>query len=125
MLIAFLIMLREGIEAALIVGIVASYLRQTGRQGLLPAVWGGVVLACVICLALGIGLDAVSAEFPQKEQELFEGIVALIAVGMLTSMVFWMRKAARSIKATLQHAVDDAVPRSQRVSTRSAGQHEV
>ncbi|MDR3536586.1 MAG: FTR1 family iron permease [Acetobacteraceae bacterium] len=109
MLIAFLIMLREGIEAALIVGIVASYLRQTGRQSLLPAVWGGVVLACMICLGIGIGLDTVSAEFPQKQQEAFEGLVALIAVGMLTSMVFWMRKAARSIKAQLQHAVDAAL----------------
>jgi high-affinity iron transporter len=108
MLIAFLIMLREGIEAALIVGIVASYLRQTGRQSMLPAVWGGVVLACLLCLGLGIGLNAVSAEFPQKEQELFEGIVALIAAGMLTSMVFWMRKAARSIKAQLHHAIDAA-----------------
>lgn len=109
MLIAFLIMLREGIEAALIVGIVASYLRQTGRRDLLPAVWGGVVLACLLCLGLGIGLDAVSAEFPQKQQELFEGAVALIACGMLTSMVFWMRKAARSIKSTLQHSVEAAL----------------
>ena len=109
MLIAFLIMLREGTEAALIVGIVASYLSQTGHRALLPAVWGGVALACLICLGLGIGLNAISAEFPQKEQELFEGVVALIAAGMLTSMVFWMRKAARSIKATLQHAVDAAV----------------
>jgi high-affinity iron transporter len=108
MLIAFLIMLREGIEAALIVGIVASYLRQTGRQSMLPAVWGGVVLACLLCLGLGIGLNAVSAEFPQKEQELFEGVVALIAAGMLTSMVFWMRKAARSIKAQLHNAIDAA-----------------
>jgi high-affinity iron transporter len=109
MLIAFLIMLREGIEAALIVGIVAGYLRQTGRQSLLPAVWGGVLLACLICLGLGIGLDAVSAEFPQKQQEMFEGAVGLIAVAMLTSMVFWMRKASRSIKLQLQHAVDDAI----------------
>jgi high-affinity iron transporter len=108
MLIAFLIMLREGIEAALIVGIVASYLCQTGRKSLLPAVWGGVVLACALCLGLGIALNAISAEFPQKQQEFFEGVVALVAAGMLTSMVFWMRKAARSIKAQLQNAVDSA-----------------
>jgi high-affinity iron transporter len=109
MLIAFLIMLREGIEAALIVGIVASYLRQTDRRNLLPAVWGGVVLACLLCLALGIALDMVSAEFPQREQEMFGGVVALIAAGMLTSMVFWMRKAARSIRTTLHRSVDAAL----------------
>jgi high-affinity iron transporter len=51
----------------------------------------------------------VSAEFPQREQEVFEGVVALIAAGMLTSMVFWMRKAARSIRATLQQSVDAAL----------------
>jgi high-affinity iron transporter len=109
MLIPFLIMLREGIEAALIVGIVAGYLRQTGRGGHLPAVWAGVLLAAVLCLLLGIGLDAASAEFPQREQELFEGVVALIAVAMLTWMVFWMTRAARSIKAQLQGQVDGAL----------------
>ena len=109
MLIAFLIMLREGIEAALIVGIVASYLSQTGRARTLPLVWSGVVLASVLCLALGIGLNLASEEFPQKQQELFEGIVAVIAAGILTSMVFWMRRAARSIKAQLHDSVDAAL----------------
>ncbi|MBN8892795.1 MAG: FTR1 family protein, partial [Rhodospirillales bacterium] len=71
MLIAFLIMLREGIEAALIVGIVAGYLRQTGRTGWLPAVWGGAGLAAVLCLTVGVALNAASAEFPQRQQEFF------------------------------------------------------
>jgi high-affinity iron transporter len=109
MLIPFLIMLREGIEAALIVGIVASYLAQTGRARVLPLVWVGVALAGSICLALGIGLDLASAEFPQAQQELFEGAVALIAAVVLTSMVFWMRRAARSIKGQLHNSVDAAL----------------
>ena len=109
MLIAFLIMLREGIEAALIVGIVASYLSQTGRARTLPLVWSGVVLASVLCLALGIGLNLASEEFPQAQQELFEGVVAVIAAGILTSMVFWMRKAARSIKSQLHDSIDAAL----------------
>lgn len=109
MLIPFLIMLREGIEAALIVGIVASYLAQTGRARTLPLVWAGVGLASVLCLALGIGLDLASAEFPQAQQEFFEGTVALIAATVLTSMVFWMRKAARSIKGQLHDSVDSAL----------------
>ena len=109
MLVAYLIMLREGIEAALIVGIIAGYLKQTGRDRWMPAVWLGVVLAIVICIVVGVALDLTSAEFPQKQQEFFEGIVALAAVGILTSMVFWMKKAARSIKAELHQSIDAAL----------------
>jgi high-affinity iron transporter len=109
LLVPFLIMLREGIEAALIVGIVTSYLRQTGRSAWMPAVWGGVVAAVGLSLAVGIALYLASAEFPQRAQELFEAIVGLVAVAILTSMVFWMHKAARSIKATLQASVDAAL----------------
>ena len=109
MLVAYLIMLREGIEAALIVGIVAAYLKQTGRARFMPAVWTGVVLAATLCLALGIAMNVAEAEFPQKQQELFEGAVALVAVGVLTSMVFWMKKAARSIKTELHDSVDTAL----------------
>ncbi len=109
MLIPFLIMLREGIEAALIVGIVASYLKQTGRGVLMPAVWVGVLLATALSLFAGAGLQLLAAEFPQKQQELFEGVVGLIAVVMLTTMVFWMRKAARSIKGELHASIDKAL----------------
>jgi high-affinity iron transporter len=109
MLVPFLIMMREGIEAALIVGIIAGYLRQTGRSQWMPLVWIGIATAVLLSLAVGIVLDLVSAEFPQREQELFEALVGLVAVCILTSMVFWMRKAARSIKAQLQHSVDAAL----------------
>ncbi len=109
MLVAFLIMLREGLEAALIVGIVASYLKQTGRSQWLPAIWTGIALACLLCLGTGLLLDLVSAEFPQRQQELFEAVVGLIAVGILTSMVFWMKKAGHSIKAHLHDSIDDAL----------------
>lgn len=109
MLVAYLIMLREGIEATLIVGIVASYLRQSGRGQWLPMVWLGVGLACALCVAVGFGLQALSAEFPQKQQEFFEGVVALLATGVLASMVFWMKKAARSIKGRLHDSIDAAL----------------
>jgi high-affinity iron transporter len=108
-LVAFLIMLREGIEAALIVAIIAGYLKQTGRERALPAVWFGVASAAFLCIALGIALEAGGAEFPQKVQELFEGCVALLATGILASMVFWMGKAARSIKAQLHSSIDAAM----------------
>jgi len=109
MLVPFLIMLREGIEAALIVGIIASYLKQTGRGEWMPAVWIGVFLAVALALFVGGGLELVSAEFPQKQQELFEGIVGLVAVVILSSMVFWMRKVARSIKHALHESLDAAL----------------
>lgn len=102
-------MLREGIEAALIVGIVASYLVRTGRREWLPALWLGVGLACAVSLAAGAALDIILGELPQRGQELFEAAIGLIAAAMLTSMVFWMRKAARSIKGELQAGVDAAL----------------
>lgn len=102
-------MLREGIEAALIVGIVASYLVRSGRREWLPALWIGVGLACAVSLAAGALLDILIGELPQRGQELFEAVIGLIAAAMLTSMVFWMRKAARSIKGELQAGVDAAL----------------
>ncbi len=109
MIVPFLIMLREGIEAALIVGIVASYLVRSGRREWLPALWIGVGLACAVSLAASAALDIVVGELPQRGQELFEAVIGLIAAAMLTSMVFWMRKAARSIKGELQAGVDAAL----------------
>ncbi len=102
-------MLREGIEAALIVGIVAGYLQKIGRSNLMPAVWVGVLLAAALSLFAGAGLQLYAAEFPQKQQELFEGVVGLVAVVLLTSMVFWMRKAARSVKGQLHASIDQAL----------------
>ena len=97
---------RRDREASLIVGIIASYLAQTGRRQYLGAVWVGVLSAAAICAAVGVGLHAASAEFPQKQQEMFETVVAVMAVGILTSMVFWMKAAARSIKAQLHDQID-------------------
>jgi len=105
-LVAYLIMLREGIEASLIVGI---YLKQSGRGRWMSMVWLGVVIACALCLATGFALRAASAEFPQRQQEFFEGVVALLATIILTSMVFWMKKAARSIKGELHSSIDAAL----------------
>ena len=109
MVAAFLIMLREGLEAALITGIIATYLAQTGRSAWLPAVWVGVFLAIALSLFVGAGLQLASASFPQKAQELFEAAVRGVAVVVLVWMVFWMRKAARSIKSELHGSIDAAL----------------
>ncbi len=110
----FLIMLREGIEAALIVGIIASYLKQTGRRHAMPWVWMGVALAILLCAGVAALIQIGGHEYPQKQQELLEGVVALIAVVILTSMVFWMKKAARSIKGELQRSIDRAMEKGDR-----------
>jgi len=114
MFIPFLIMFREGLEAALIVAIVASYLNQSGQSRWLPAVWLGVVSAAGLCLALGLYMNRVQSEFPQKQQELFEAVVALVAAAMLASMVFWMKSSAHAIKGNLHEAIDSALQRQQR-----------
>ncbi|QEY27099.1 iron uptake transporter permease EfeU [Neisseria zalophi] len=111
MFIAFLIMLREGIEAALIVGIVAGFLQQSGNSRLMPKVWLGVVLAVLMCVILGYTIYTVTGEIPQKQQELVVGLIGLVAVGMLTYMVLWMKKAARSMKQHLQESVQAALNR--------------
>ena len=109
MFVPFLIMLREGLEAALIVSLIASYLKRTQRGRWIGVMWIGVFLAAALCLALGIIINETTGEFPQKEQELFEGIVAVIAVVILTWMVFWMRKVSRNVKVQLEQAVDNAL----------------
>lgn len=84
MFVPFLIMLREGLEAALIVSLIASYLKRTQRGRWIGVMWIGVLLAAALCTGLGIFINETTGEFPQKEQELFEGIVAVIAVVILT-----------------------------------------
>ncbi|MFM2485625.1 iron uptake transporter permease EfeU [Celerinatantimonas yamalensis] len=108
----FLIMLREGLEATLIVVIITSYLKQSGQGLWLKYVWLGVISALVLCLLLGIGIEKTTGEFPQQQQELFEAIVAVVAVVMLTYMVFWMQKASVSISRDIRAAVDNALTRS-------------
>ncbi|SOB93392.1 iron uptake transporter permease EfeU [Rhodobacter maris] len=108
MLAPLLIMLREGLEAALVVAIIATYLKRTGRGAWIGAIWVGVLFALALSLFVGAGLQALQAEFPQRAQEGFEAIVALVAVGVLVWMVFWMRAAARSIRATLETGIDAA-----------------
>ncbi|MEH2105810.1 iron uptake transporter permease EfeU [Nostoc sp.] len=109
MLFPFLIMFREGVEAALVVGIIASYLKQTGRTYLMKSVWVGIALATFFCLVAAIILQITSQDFPQQEQELFAAVISIVAVGVLTWMVFWMRRAARSLKGELQSQIETAI----------------
>lgn len=102
MLPTFVIGLREGLEAALIVGIIAAFLRQQGRRDLLRWVWLGVGAAVLLCVAVGVTLEAVSSNLPQRQQEGLETVVGVLAVGMVTYMVVWMRQHSRELKSQLE-----------------------
>jgi FTR1 family protein len=102
MLPTFVVGLREGVEAALIVSIIATFLRQEGRKDALRWVWVGVIAAAAICLAVGVLLQLVDEELPQKEQEALETVVGAIAVGIVTFMVVWMRKHAAGLGGDLR-----------------------
>ncbi|AGT08094.1 iron uptake transporter permease EfeU [Paracoccus aminophilus] len=104
----FLIMLREGLEAALIIGILCGYLTRTGRRALLPAIWSGILLALSLALLTGAVLIWLDASFPQKAQELLEAGIGIVAYVFLITMVLWMRKFGRSVKSDLQHQMDAA-----------------
>ncbi|MFI0487212.1 iron uptake transporter permease EfeU [Actinomadura sp. 9N215] len=105
----FLIGLREGLEAALVVSILIAYLVRTGNRRALVPVWTGVAVAVALAAGFGIALSAASSEMQFKTQELFGGILSIVAVGLVTWMVFWMRKAARSIKAELEGRLEGAL----------------
>ena len=109
MLPTFIIGLREGLEAALIVGIVAAFLAQQGRRDALRKVWLGTIAAVVLCAVIGLVLNAVSRELPQRQQEGLETVIGFIAVGMVTYMVFWMRTHARGMKHELEEHAASAL----------------
>ena len=102
MLPTFVIGLREGVEASLIVGIVAAFLRQRGRRDALRWVWAGVAVAVAICVAVGVTLDLVSRQLPQAQQEGLETVVGAVAVIAVSFMVVWMRRHARGLKGSLE-----------------------
>lgn len=106
---AFLITLREGLEMALIVAIVLAYLKKIGRERDFRSVWIGTVAAIGLAVAAGAVIFAAVGELKGRPEEIVEGVAAFAAAGVLTWMVFWMRRQARTIKGELQHRVDEAL----------------
>lgn len=106
---SFVIALREGIEAALIVSIVLAYLKQLGASDRARLVWWGTGVAVALSAAVGTGIFIAGAEFEGTAEEVFEGLVTLAAVGVLTWMIFWMRRQGSRIRSELQEKVDTAI----------------
>ena len=105
MLASALITLREGLEAALIVGIVLSVLRKLGRTDRSRPVWAGVVVAIVVSVAAGLALNRLGVAFDGRGEEIFEGVAMLLAAGVLTWMNFWMQRQGRQVQAGLESDV--------------------
>ncbi len=109
MLPAFLLALREGLEAALIVGIVLGALRKLGHSRQQVSVWQGVVAAIIVSLAAALALYGVGLELEGAAEQIFEGVTMLLAAGILTWMIFWMQTQGRRINQQLELGVRQAI----------------
>src|SRR5690349_9477111 len=101
MLASFLLALREGLEAAVIVGIVLAALRKVDRVDLSSAVWEGVLAAVGFSILAGLALNWLGAELEGRAEEIFEGITVVLAAGLLTWMIIWMRRQSAGMQQEL------------------------
>ena len=106
---AFLITLREGLEIALVLAILVSYLFKSGRRDSVSDVWRGGILAVSFCVVAGLLFHWFVGEFEGKSEQFIEGTIAIVAAAVLTWMIFWMRTRARTLKKTLENQVESAL----------------
>lgn len=102
----FLIGLREGLEAALVVVLLLAYLKKSNRQHLAPRIWAGISAAIIVSLAFGAILTFGPKGLTFEAQEIIGGTLSIIAVGLVTWMLFWMAKASRHLSSDLRQQVD-------------------
>lgn len=109
MLPTFVIGLREGLEASLIVGIIAAFLIQRGERRALRPVWLGVSAAIAICASVAVVLNVVGRSLPLRQREALEGALAIVAIAGVTYMVVWMRRHSRDLKRQLETHAESAL----------------
>ncbi|MGV9562955.1 iron uptake transporter permease EfeU [Streptomyces sp. NPDC003480] len=105
----YLIGLREGLEASLVVCILIAYLVKTGRREALKPIWIGIGIAVALAMGFGCALEFGSQELTFQAQEALGGSLSIVAVGLVTWMVFWMRRTARHLKSELHGKLDAAL----------------
>ena len=101
--------LREGVEAALIVSIICAYLARTSNRRHFTTVFAGVGAAALLSIVFGVGLFVTVGSFEEPYEQLFEGATMVLAAGVVTWMLFWMRRQAANVKGNLQASVDRAL----------------
>lgn len=109
MLPSLLLSLREGLEAALIIGIVLGVLNKVNRGHLKPVVWQGAGAAVLLSLLAGAGLNLLGMRFEGKAEEIFEGLATLFAAGVLTWMILWMQKQGKNLKGKIEAETSTAL----------------
>lgn len=109
MLPSFLLALREGVEAALIIGILFGALRKLQRPELAPSIWYGVISAAAVSVLVAVGLTLAGARLEGTAEVVFEGFTMLFAAGLLTWMILWMHNQARFLKQRIEADVRHAV----------------
>ena len=102
---SFLLSLREGLEAALLIGIVFGTLRKVNQQQLRPIVWAGTASAIFISIVAAMVLNQLGTQFEGKVEEIYEGITMLSAAVVLTWMIFWMQRQAQNLKTGIEYDV--------------------
>lgn len=106
---SLLIMLREGLEAALIIGIILGYLSKTGQSRLNRYVYAGTGLGIIASVITAVMFQLLAGGFEGRAEEIFEGVIMLIAVAVLTSMILWMQNQGKSIKGEIQEKIEEAI----------------
>lgn len=106
---SYLIGLREGLEATLVVSVLVAFLVKSDRKERLPQVWLGVGAAVVLSVGFGALLTFTAAHLGHRQQELFDAVTSLLATVFVTWMIFWMRRAARSLSGELRARLTDAL----------------
>lgn len=106
---SFLIGLREGLEAGLIVSVLVATLVRAGARSRLPQVWTGVLAAISLALSFGAVLTFTAASLSATAQEAFGGALSVVAVGFVTAMVFWMRRSARTLSGEIREKITGAL----------------
>jgi high-affinity iron transporter len=101
--------LREGVEAALIVSIILAYLARTGNTRHFGRIWAGTAAAVALSVAIGVVLWVTIGGLTEPAEQIFEGLAMLLAAGVVTWMLFWMRRTAANMKGELQAGVDRAL----------------
>jgi len=116
MLASLLLSLREGLEAALIIGILFGTLKKIHREDLAPTLWAGTLSALLLSAGAALALNSLGAALEGAAEQIFEGSTMLLAAAVLTWMIFWMARQAHSLRHELEASVRQAASQAGRLA---------